>query len=92
MRFTRGILVAGVAWFAAGCMQFDYGITLVIDGVAIPDQEIIATPQTGRFVWRPSDTTIIPEWTPGIHTVWVRWDRISGLPDPGEWSWVFRVQ
>ena len=28
MRYLRGILVAGVAWFAAGCMQFDYGITL----------------------------------------------------------------
>ncbi|MDJ0923064.1 MAG: hypothetical protein QNJ77_00770 [Acidimicrobiia bacterium] len=73
-------------------LPVDYGITLVIDGVAIPENEIIATPETGRFVWRPSDTTIIPEWSPGIHTVWVRWDRIAGLPDPGEWSWVFRVQ
>jgi hypothetical protein len=31
MRYLRGILVAGVAWFAAGCMQFDYGITLEDD-------------------------------------------------------------
>jgi hypothetical protein len=28
MRYLRGILVVGAAWFAAGCMQFDYGITL----------------------------------------------------------------
>jgi hypothetical protein len=31
MRYVRGMLVAGVAWFAAGCMQFDYGITLEDD-------------------------------------------------------------
>ncbi|MCL7971768.1 MAG: hypothetical protein M8866_06710 [marine benthic group bacterium] len=31
MRFLKGILVAGVAWFAAGCMQFEYGITLEED-------------------------------------------------------------
>ena len=31
MRYLRGILVAGVAWFAAGCMQFEYGITLEED-------------------------------------------------------------
>ena len=54
--------------------------------------EIEATPETGKYVWRPGDNTIIPEWTVGIHTVWVRWDRISGLPDPGEWRWSFRVQ
>mgnify|MGYP001814047530 FL=1 len=73
-------------------LPVDYGIDLVIDGVAIPDEEIDATPETGRFTWRPDETTIIPEWTPGFHTVWVRWDRISGLPDPGEWTWTFRVQ
>ena len=31
MQYLRGILVAGVAWFAAGCMQFEYGITLEED-------------------------------------------------------------
>lgn len=31
MRYLRGMLVAGVCWFAAGCMQFDYGITLEDD-------------------------------------------------------------
>lgn len=73
-------------------LPVDYGIDLVIDGVAIPDEEIDATLETGRFTWRPDETTIIPEWTPGFHTVWVRWDRINGLPDPGEWTWTFRVQ
>jgi len=73
-------------------LPVNYQIELVIDGVSIPDSEINVVEETGRFTWRPGSTTIIPEWTPGIHTVWVRWDRISGLPDPGEWIWTFRVQ
>ncbi len=73
-------------------LPIDYEITLVVDGVTIPSSEITSVPETGKFSWRPGETTIIPEWSEGIHTVWVRWDRISGLPDPGEWSWSFRVQ
>lgn len=73
-------------------LPVDYDINLVIDGVAIPAEEIARVPETGRFTWRPGETTIIPEWTPGIHTVWVRWDRVNGLPNPGEWTWRFRVQ
>ncbi|MDJ0952268.1 MAG: hypothetical protein QNJ81_01190 [Acidimicrobiia bacterium] len=73
-------------------LPVDYRIDLVVDGVAIPAAEISVTEETGRFYWEPGPTTIIPEWSTGIHTVWVRWDRISGLPDPGEWIWSFRVQ
>ena len=73
-------------------LPVDYQIVLVVDGVAIPDAEIDKTPEIGRFTWRPGETTIIPELTPGFHTVWVRWDRVNGLPDPGEWRWTFRVQ
>lgn len=73
-------------------LPIDYEIALVVDGVTIPSSEITSVPEIGKFSWRPGETTIIPEWSEGIHTVWVRWDRISGLPDPGEWSWSFRVQ
>ena len=73
-------------------LPIDYEIVLVIDGVTIPTAEISVTEETGKFRWLPDATTIIPEWTPGIHTVWVRWDRVTGLPDPGEWIWSFRVQ
>ncbi len=73
-------------------LPIDYQITMVVDGVTIPSTEISSTPQTGRFSWRPDETTIIPEWSVGFHTVWVRWDRATGLPDPGEWIWSFRVQ
>jgi len=42
MRYVRGLLVAGLAWFAAGCMQFEYGIELEDDlsGTASLDMEI----------------------------------------------------
>ena len=40
MRFMRGILFAGVAWFAAGCMQFEYGITLEDDLSGTADVDI----------------------------------------------------
>ena len=73
-------------------LPVNYHIDLVVDGVAIPDEEISVTEETGKFRWAPGPTTIIPEWTTGLHTVWVRWDRTTGLPDPGEWIWTFRVQ
>ena len=73
-------------------LPVNYEIVLVVDGVAIPSSEIASIEQTGNFTWRPTDETIIPEWTAGIHTVWVRWDRTAGLPDPGDWIWSFRVQ
>jgi hypothetical protein len=40
MMYLRGILVAGVAWFAAGCMQFEYGITLEEDLSGTADVDI----------------------------------------------------
>ena len=73
-------------------LPVNYEIVLVVDGVTVPDAEIASVEQTGKFTWRPGPTTIIPEWSPGLHTVWVRWDTIAGLPDPGEWIWTFRVQ
>ena len=40
MRYLRGILIAGVAWFAAGCMQFEYGITLEEDMSGTADVDL----------------------------------------------------
>jgi len=40
MRALKSILVAGVAWFAAGCMQFDYGITLDEDLSGTADMDL----------------------------------------------------
>jgi hypothetical protein len=73
-------------------LPVNYQIDLVVDGIEIPANEITSVEETGKFTWRPGPTTAIPEWRPGLHTIWVRWDRASGLPDPGEWIWTFRVQ
>lgn len=40
MRYLRGFLFAGIAWFAAGCMQFEYGITLEEDLSGTADVDI----------------------------------------------------
>jgi hypothetical protein len=47
---------------------------------------------TGVHRWAPSDDNTITEWVPGTHTVVIRWDKVSGLPDRGSYSWSFRVQ
>jgi len=73
-------------------LPVEYQIIMVVDGITIPSSEVSEVPETGQFSWEPNDDSIILEWTPGFHTVWVRWDRRTGLPDPGEWIWTFRVQ
>jgi len=40
MRYVRGFLFFGLAWFAAGCMQFEYGITLEDDLSGTADVDI----------------------------------------------------
>jgi len=40
MRYVRGFLLLGLAWFAAGCMQFEYGITLEDDLSGTADVDI----------------------------------------------------
>jgi hypothetical protein len=40
MRYMRGILIAGFAWLATGCMQFEYGITLEDDLSGTADMDI----------------------------------------------------
>jgi hypothetical protein len=68
-----------------------YDIELEIDGVRIPRTEIGAVAATGRWSWGPGPNRLWSAWEPGEHTVTVRWDRTSGRPDPGEFTWTFRV-
>ena len=70
-----------------------YAIELYVDGIWIPSDEIGVTPSTGRFVWQPSPGGTMEVWPGGEHTIRVVWDRTEGgRPDPGEYTWVFRVQ
>lgn len=68
-----------------------YDIELEIDGILIPAAEIGSVPATGRWSWGPGPARLWASWTPGEHTVTVRWDRTSGRPDPGAFTWTFRV-
>jgi hypothetical protein len=69
-----------------------YDVSLVIDGVPIPPDEMYAVAATGTFTWRPTPESVIPVLAPGDHTVEVSWDRTApARPDPGAFSWTFRV-
>lgn len=73
-------------------LQPGYRAVLVVDGRPIPEDELIWIEATGLHVYRPGPGKIIESWSPGIHTVEARWDRTDGRPDPGAFSWSFRVQ
>lgn len=69
-----------------------YEVGLVVDGIPIPPGEIDAVPATGTFRWRPGPGSVIEAFTAGEHTVEVSWDRSGDdVPDPGAYSWTFRV-
>jgi hypothetical protein len=67
-----------------------YRADIYVDGWLVEDAVFVEG--TGVYRWRPSaDNPTITEWVPGEHTIKVVWDKFSGLPDPGEFSWTFRV-
>jgi hypothetical protein len=67
-----------------------YEADIYVDGWLVVDAVFVEG--TGVYRWAPSaQSPTITEWTPGEHTIRVVWDRISGLPDPGEFEWRFRV-
>jgi hypothetical protein len=69
-----------------------YSATFIVDGIKIPQIEMGVTQATGRFLWQPSPTTLFQLWTTGDHTVTVEWQRVSGGgPDPGSFTWTFRI-
>lgn len=69
-----------------------YRLELSVDGVRIPESEIGLTEATGLRVWQPDMFSVIPEWTPGEHTVFIAWDSTVGRPDPGTFEWSFTVR
>ena len=67
-----------------------YSADIYVDGWLVLDAVFVEG--TGVYRWQPSpENPTINEWTPGEHSVRVVWDKISGLPDPGEFEWSFRV-
>lgn len=68
-----------------------YSLHLEVDGVAIPSTEIGFIEATGQYMWQPGPTSLFAVWDGGEHSVTIHWDRTIGRPDPGSYSWGFRV-
>jgi hypothetical protein len=66
---------------------------IFIDGFPIPAGEVTFVEATGVHRWQPSATSLVfDRWSPGEHEVRIVWDSLAGLPQPGEFTWTFRVQ
>jgi hypothetical protein len=69
-----------------------YRAVLTVDGIVIPDDQVIWTQATGLHVFDPGPGKAIESWSPGFHLVEANWDGPPGQPDPGGLTWTFRVQ
>lgn len=67
-----------------------YRVEMFADGYRVPESEMRFVEGTGVYSWSPASSSVI-NWNAGEHRILVRWDRLSGLPDVGEYSWSFRV-
>ena len=67
-----------------------YRVEIFVDGFRVPDSEVRFVEGTGVHSWAPARSSTMV-WGSGSHTVSVRWRKVSGLVDQGEYSWDFRV-
>ena len=71
--------------------QVGYVAEILVDGWPITDNATFVE-ATGVYRWVPSPSSpTIQAWTPGEHTVSIRWETYTGLPNPGSYEWSFRV-
>jgi len=68
-----------------------YTLEIYVDGERVPPVEIGVTSSTGVWLWQPGPGRSLEQWEAGEHTVRVVWRTTAGRPDPGEFSWTFRV-
>jgi len=74
-------------------LQSGFLAQIFIDGFPIPGSEVAFIEATGVHRWQPAPNSLVfDRWSPGEHVVRIVWDRLAGLPEPGEFSWTFRVQ
>lgn len=74
-------------------LQSGFLAQIYIDGFPIPGSEVTFVEATGVHRWQPAPNSLVfDRWSPGEHVVRIVWDRLAGLPQPGEFSWTFRVQ
>jgi hypothetical protein len=73
-------------------VQPNYKVRFIIDGITIPESDVDAIVQTGRYQFEPGAGKIIERWTPGEHTVVATWIGGTAGTDAGTLVWTFRVQ
>ena len=74
-------------------LQPGFVAQIFIDGFPIPSAEVAFIEATGVHRWQPSPNSLVfDRWSPGEHVVRIVWDSLAGLPQPGEFTWTFRVQ
>ena len=70
-------------------MRAGYDLEMFIDGVRIPDAELVVVPATGIYSWRPGPDRLFEEWSRGNHQVRILWNTTVGLTDTGSYDWSF---
>lgn len=73
-------------------LEAGYRAQLIIDDVVVPEDQMIWTEATGLHVFEPGPGKVVETWSPGFHVISAQWDGVRGLPDPGMFTWSFRVQ
>ena len=68
-----------------------YDVVLFVDGFRIAPPELTIQTGTGLATWRPGPGRFIEQWETGLHELRVEWQRAQGLPEPGAYTWTFRV-
>ncbi|MFQ5966921.1 MAG: hypothetical protein ACE5MI_04840 [Acidimicrobiia bacterium] len=66
-----------------------YDLELFIDGVEIPDAELVVVAATGVHSWRPGPNRLFEQWSRGEHAVRILWNTTVGLTDTGSYDWSF---
>jgi hypothetical protein len=70
----------------------NYIATFIIDGTPIPEDDVDAIVETGRYQFIPGPGKTIERWTSGEHTVVVTWIGGEGSVDTGTLVWTFTLQ
>lgn len=73
-------------------LEVGYDLVLFVDGFRISPAEVAIQTGTNRHSWQPAPGRFLEVWDPGSHEIRIEWERTGGLPDPGSYSWTFRVQ
>lgn len=70
----------------------NYEAQFVIDGITIPEDEVVSIVETGRHQFEPGEGKTIEQWTPGDHTVVATYIGGPNRIDVGTVVWTFRIQ